>query len=79
MIFDPVRHFLLFFCLHILNMFVGGSIDHLWLCCRWDAQRLGRDFARMANCSASDLICLKSLSSHDVLRAQVKAGEHTHT
>ncbi|XP_041965217.1 crystal protein isoform X1 [Alosa sapidissima] len=41
---------------------------------RWDAKRLGRDFARTANCSVSDLLCLKSLSARDVLRAQVKSG-----
>ncbi|XP_031420650.1 crystal protein [Clupea harengus] len=41
---------------------------------RWDAQRLGKDFARMGNCSVSDMICLRSLSPHDVLRAQVKSG-----
>ncbi|KAL2092961.1 hypothetical protein ACEWY4_010273 [Coilia grayii] len=46
----------------------------LCVCYRWDARRLGKDFARMANCSVSDIFCLKSLSSHDVLRAQVQSG-----
>ncbi|KAI4897946.1 hypothetical protein NFI96_019832 [Prochilodus magdalenae] len=41
---------------------------------RWDAMKLGRDFAKLTNCSASDLKCLRSLSSHTILNAQVKAG-----
>ncbi|XP_016099033.1 cAMP-regulated D2 protein [Sinocyclocheilus grahami] len=41
---------------------------------RWDAMKLGWDFAKLTNCSAFDLPCLRSLSSHDVLNAQVKSG-----
>ncbi|XP_072551676.1 cAMP-regulated D2 protein [Salminus brasiliensis] len=41
---------------------------------RFDAMKLGRDFVKLTNCSASDLACLRSLSSHTVLNAQVKAG-----
>ncbi|KAL7871002.1 hypothetical protein SRHO_G00084990 [Serrasalmus rhombeus] len=41
---------------------------------RWDALKLGRDFVKLTNCSVSDLECLRSLSSHAILNAQVKAG-----
>ncbi|KAG9272999.1 cAMP-regulated D2 protein [Astyanax mexicanus] len=41
---------------------------------RFDAMKLGRDFVKLTNCSASDLACLRSLSSHTILKAQVKAG-----
>ncbi|XP_076848995.1 cAMP-regulated D2 protein [Brachyhypopomus gauderio] len=41
---------------------------------RWDAVKLGRDFVRLTNCSASDLACLHSLSSQAILDAQVKTG-----
>ncbi|XP_016400331.1 acetylcholinesterase [Sinocyclocheilus rhinocerous] len=45
---------------------------------RWDALKLGWDFAKLTNCSAFDLPCLRSLSSHDVLNAQVKSGTYSH-
>ncbi|XP_066541754.1 cAMP-regulated D2 protein [Hoplias malabaricus] len=41
---------------------------------RWDAMKLGRDFVKLTNCSASDLACFRSLSSDAILGAQVKAG-----
>ncbi|KAK3570844.1 hypothetical protein QTP86_028273 [Hemibagrus guttatus] len=41
---------------------------------RWDAMKLGRNFVKQTNCSASDLQCLRSLSTHTVLQAQVQAG-----
>ncbi|XP_062861145.1 cAMP-regulated D2 protein [Trichomycterus rosablanca] len=41
---------------------------------RWDAMKLGRHFVKLTNCSVSDLACLRSLSSQQILEAQVKAG-----
>ncbi|TRY91639.1 hypothetical protein DNTS_017029 [Danionella cerebrum] len=41
---------------------------------RWDAMKLGWDFAKLTNCSAFDLSCLRSLSSEVVLNAQLKSG-----
>ncbi|XP_053479838.1 cAMP-regulated D2 protein [Ictalurus furcatus] len=41
---------------------------------RWDATKLGRNFVKQTNCSASDIQCLRSLSTHTVLQAQVHAG-----
>ncbi|KAK1784638.1 hypothetical protein P4O66_003322 [Electrophorus voltai] len=41
---------------------------------RSDAVKLGRDFVKLTKCSVSDLACLRSLSSHAILDAQVKTG-----
>ncbi|KAG7454685.1 hypothetical protein MATL_G00262370 [Megalops atlanticus] len=41
---------------------------------RHDALKLGKSFAKLANCTVKDWACLKSLSSQAVLAAQVKAG-----
>nr|XP_023999003.1 crystal protein-like [Salvelinus alpinus] len=41
---------------------------------RHDALKLGRDFARQANCSVSDIVCLLSLSPQAVLAAQMKSS-----
>ncbi|CDQ90710.1 unnamed protein product, partial [Oncorhynchus mykiss] len=41
---------------------------------RHDALKLGRDFARQANCSVSDIVCLLSLSPQAVLAAQIKSS-----
>ncbi|MCI4379552.1 hypothetical protein PGIGA_G00229740 [Pangasianodon gigas] len=41
---------------------------------RWDAMKLGRNFLKHTTCSASDMQCLRSLSTHTVLQAQVQAG-----
>lgn len=41
---------------------------------RWDAMKLGWDFAKLTNCSVFDLPCMRSLSSEDVLNAQIKSG-----
>ncbi|KAJ8261744.1 hypothetical protein GJAV_G00157920 [Gymnothorax javanicus] len=41
---------------------------------RRDALRLGKEFAKLANCSTSDLQCLLTLSPQEVLAAQIKAG-----
>ncbi|XP_043072514.1 cAMP-regulated D2 protein [Puntigrus tetrazona] len=70
-------------CLHLMmrsseSLFRHAAIQSLPfslpLKTRWDAVKLGWDFAKLTNCSAFDLPCLRSLSSHDVLNAQVESG-----
>ncbi|XP_051952772.1 cAMP-regulated D2 protein [Xyrauchen texanus] len=70
-------------CLHLMmqsseSLFRHAAIQSLPfsipLKTRWDAMNLGWDFAKLTNCSAFDLACLRSLSAHDVLNAQVKSG-----
>ncbi|KAL2102831.1 hypothetical protein ACEWY4_001999 [Coilia grayii] len=41
---------------------------------RHDALKLGRDFAKQANCSVQDIVCLLSLSPQAVLTAQMKSS-----
>ncbi|XP_010885571.2 crystal protein [Esox lucius] len=41
---------------------------------RHDALKLGRDFAKQANCSVSNMACLLSLSPEAVLAAQMKSS-----
>ncbi|XP_077449506.1 cAMP-regulated D2 protein [Stigmatopora argus] len=41
---------------------------------RHDALKLGKDFARKANCSVGDVVCLMSLSPRAVLEAQMKTS-----
>ncbi|XP_014859070.1 PREDICTED: cAMP-regulated D2 protein-like [Poecilia mexicana] len=41
---------------------------------RHDALRLGKDFAKETNCSASDFVCLLSLAPQAVLAAQMKTS-----
>ncbi|XP_035242325.1 cAMP-regulated D2 protein-like [Anguilla anguilla] len=41
---------------------------------RHEARKLGKHFAKLANCSAKDWACLQALTSQEVLAAQVKAG-----
>ncbi|XP_051727045.1 crystal protein [Ctenopharyngodon idella] len=70
-------------CLHLMmesseSLFRHAAIQSLPfslpLKTRWDAVKLGWDFAKLTNCSAFDLPCLRSLSSHAVLNAQAKSG-----
>ena len=42
---------------------------------RHDALKLGKDFAKLANCSAKDIVCLLSLSPQAVLAAQMKSSK----
>ncbi|XP_068567645.1 crystal protein [Cebidichthys violaceus] len=41
---------------------------------RHDALKLGKDFAKQTNCSASDIVCLLSLAPQAVLAAQMKTS-----
>ncbi|XP_026219153.1 cAMP-regulated D2 protein [Anabas testudineus] len=41
---------------------------------RHDALKLGKDFAKQTNCSASDIVCLLSLTPQAVLAAQMKTS-----
>ncbi|XP_030576080.1 crystal protein isoform X1 [Archocentrus centrarchus] len=41
---------------------------------RHDALKLGKDFAKQTNCSASDFVCLLSLTPQAVLAAQMKTS-----
>ncbi|XP_046878952.1 cAMP-regulated D2 protein [Hypomesus transpacificus] len=41
---------------------------------RHDALKLGKDFAKQANCTVSDIVCLLSLSPQAVLAAQIKSS-----
>ncbi|XP_034019516.1 cAMP-regulated D2 protein [Thalassophryne amazonica] len=41
---------------------------------RYDARKLGKDFAKQTNCSVSDMACLLSLSPQAVLNAQIKTS-----
>ncbi|XP_062374187.1 crystal protein [Sardina pilchardus] len=41
---------------------------------RHDALKLGKDFAKQANCSMKDIVCLLSLSPQAVLAAQIKSS-----
>ncbi|KAL4660230.1 crystal protein-like [Arapaima gigas] len=40
---------------------------------RHEALKLGKEFAKVANCSANDMVCLLSLSPQAILAAQIKA------
>ncbi|KAI5624306.1 cAMP-regulated D2 protein [Silurus asotus] len=70
-------------CLHLMmqsseNLFRHATIQSspfsIHLKTRWDAMRLGRNFLKQTNCSASDLQCLRCLSTHTILQAQVQSG-----
>ncbi|XP_061072571.1 cAMP-regulated D2 protein-like [Conger conger] len=41
---------------------------------RHEALKLGKHFAKLANCTVKDWACLRALSAQEVLAAQVKAG-----
>ncbi|XP_056131714.1 cAMP-regulated D2 protein [Lampris incognitus] len=41
---------------------------------RHDALKLGKDFAKLANCSVSDMACLLALPPQEVLTAQMKSS-----
>ena len=49
----------------------------VWLPFRHDALKLGKDFAKQANCTVSDIVCLLSLSPQAVLAAQIKSSRRT--
>ncbi|XP_053356853.1 cAMP-regulated D2 protein [Clarias gariepinus] len=70
-------------CLHLMmrtseSLFRHATIQSqpfsIPLKSRWEAMKLGRNFVKQTNCSASDLQCLRLLSTHTVLQAQVQAG-----
>ncbi|KAG5836703.1 hypothetical protein ANANG_G00231390 [Anguilla anguilla] len=52
----------------------GSAVTGLLVFSRHEARKLGKHFAKLANCSAKDWACLQALTSQEVLAAQVKAG-----
>lgn len=57
-------------CVHISNpvMFL-----------RHESLKLGKNFAKMSNCSLWDIVCLLSLSPEAVLTAQIKSSKNINT